>query len=98
MANSIEITRTVFQSIETDGNVTDTSYGIRVYDDYEAHYSNMVSDLDALKALSAEQIVDLAANINDGSADMIQFARENGAPIYVDGDRFEFASGNTPKA
>ncbi|WP_313806593.1 hypothetical protein [Sphingobium sp.] len=85
MSNYASIDRTIFQTINADGLVTETSYGFRIYDDHGACYDNYVETLEDLKALSHEELIERARNLNDQSADMIEFAQANDLPVLVDG-------------
>ena len=85
MTNYVTIDRTIFQTIDKEGVVTDTSYGFRVYDDQAACYDNFFTSLEEITALSSADLVEKAREFNDQAADMIDFARTNGLPIFVDG-------------
>ncbi len=96
MANSVTIDRTVFQTIDAEGVVVDTTYGVRVYDNEGATYSNYVESFEELKAMTPEQLVELAAGIDNVAADMISFAKENGTTIFVDGEAMPSQSTASP--
>jgi hypothetical protein len=85
MSSFVSIDRTIFQTIDADGNVTDTSYGFRIYDDHATCYDNLVDNLDDLKSLTHEELIARAQGLNEQAADMIEFAITNGLPIIVNG-------------
>lgn len=85
MSNYISIDRTIFQTVNEDGVVTDTSYGFRIYDDQAACYDNFVNNLEELKAFTPADLIEKARELGDQASDMIDFAEMNGLSIFVDG-------------
>ena len=98
MSNYVSIDRTIFQTIDNDGIVTDTSYGFRIYDDHAACYDNFFTSLEELKALSPADLIERARELSDQAADMVDFAKMNGLPIFVDGQDANNQADATPDA
>lgn len=87
MSNSVTIQRTIFQNISADGTEGSVSFGIRVYDDHDNQYDNMeYSSKEDLMAATPQELIELASGISDQASAMIEFAKEVGAPIFVDGE------------
>ncbi|WP_315921023.1 hypothetical protein [Mesorhizobium sp. SP-1A] len=95
MSNTISIERTVFQTMEKDGSISGETYGIRIFDDNAVTYNNNVPTRDALKEMSADELIQLARETDDIATDMLWSARENGQPVYVDGEAVELEPSST---
>ena len=84
MSNPAFIKRTVFQTIDADGKVVETTYGFRVFDDHAACYDNTIENFEILKGLTLEQLVAEAENSSDIAAGIMAFAKRSRQPILVD--------------
>lgn len=92
MSNKAFIVRTRFQDLNVDGSVANASYGLRVFDDHEATYDNVLVESEAeLLALSKRALVEMAFGMNEKAAGIIEFAEESEGGIYIDGDWITWA-------
>ena len=84
MSNPAFIVRTIFHNLDASGAITDTSYGIRVYDDYGNSYSNLVEDFQSLVELSPADLVNMAFDIEHGGSSIVEHVYGHDEPIWVD--------------
>lgn len=99
MSNQAFIVRTCFQDLNADGSVAETTYGIRVFDDYDNTYENFTSK-EELLSLSPADLVAKARGIDEVSANIIDAAQENKDGMNIDGDwvTWEELNATQPKA
>jgi hypothetical protein len=89
VSNYAIIDRTVFLTIDDNGSVMHTSYGIRVYDDYGSTYENWVDDKATLVGMSPAELVERASGLNEIAAGILSSAEELRHPVYIDGRPYE---------
>lgn len=80
--NSAYIVRTIFQNIDPSGLIVDETHGIRVYDEFQNAYSDLVNDKQSLTKLTVEEIFELA---NEIGPSIIRSALSEGGSIWIDG-------------
>lgn len=102
MSNKVSIIITRFTDFDRDGKELADSWGIRVCDDYDASYDNLkFASLDDLLSTTDAELVEIARNINERAAAIIDFARESKEGIEI-GDRWvtwaEIDASTTPAA
>lgn len=85
MSNQIYIVKTEFIDIADN----ESSYGFRIFDDYERLYSNnygieikSMSDMELLKLVNEE--------FQSNDSEMLNHVRENGLGMNIDGTYYEW--------
>ncbi|MFN3133915.1 hypothetical protein [Roseibium sp.] len=86
MGNRITLDRIAFQELDKDGSVTATGYGVRIADDHEATYVNVLDTKTDLMRMAAGELIQLVADNSDLAANLLQYARERGIQIWIDGE------------
>lgn len=78
------IARTRFQTLSEDGSVMYTSYGARIYDDYDSAYVNQLDSLEELIAMDADELIDHIRDNSTAASAIIDTAKYCALPLYVD--------------
>jgi hypothetical protein len=86
MGNRVCINLTKFVDIDLQGNEVETTYGLRVCDDFDGSYKSGLAK-DEVVGKSPAEIVDLARGIDERSRDMIAFAEDAQDGVHI-GDQF----------
>lgn len=90
MANRVMIHVTKFVDLDSEGKEGSVSYGLRVADDYEATYSNLLKK-EQIVGASPREILGLAIEIDVRSHAMIEHAQEHHEGITIGGDYYTWA-------
>jgi hypothetical protein len=86
MGNRVCINLTKFVDLDLKGNEVETTYGLRIGDDYDATFKNGLAK-DEVVGKSPAEIIELARGIDERTRDMIAFAEESQDGIRI-GDEF----------
>lgn len=87
MSNHAFIVPTRFIDLNRDGSSASTAFGLRVFDDHDATYDNvLIESEEQMMAMSDREIVEMARGLNDKAAAIIDFAAENADGLYIWGD------------
>lgn len=78
------IARTRFQTLSEDGNVMYTTYGARIYDDYDSAYVNQLDTLEELIAMDADELIEHIRDNCTAASAIIDTAKYCELPLYVD--------------
>lgn len=87
MSNSVNVVRTRFQSLDSDGSVFSTTFGVRVYDDYGCTYVNLIDSEVELMALDAGALVEFVQENNETAAMMLSSAADLRTAVFVDSEQ-----------
>jgi hypothetical protein len=82
MSNIAAIYLTKFSDLDAKLNETKVSYGIRVADDYDSTYTNLMQK-EELSNWSPIEILEIAKNIDDKASAIIGAAQENQDGIEI---------------
>lgn len=88
MGNVIYLSRTRFETLDANGSVTSTTYGARIYDDYECAYANYIYTPDELNALDADGLIDYMREYSQAACEMLDAARYCDVALYVDDELY----------
>ncbi len=85
MASKVSFEFTKFDSIDEQGNVTATTYGYRIYDDFDAQYNNTYASLDNLtNEISLETLLKFISENHSEFLDSIYYYG-----LYFNGKRID---------
>lgn len=87
MSNRASIALTKTYDLKKDGSVSRASYGLRVYDDYASTSARIrVKSEEQILSMTDKELLEMAANLNDTAAIIIEDARENLEGIEIRGE------------
>lgn len=69
---------------DSDGSVFSTTFGVRVYDDFDCTYVNLIDSEVELMALEAGALVEFVHENNETAAGMLSSAADPGTAVFVD--------------
>lgn len=84
MPNIPEILRTIFHSVNADGEISGPTYGVCVYDCHGKSYCDSIEDLETLIDMSPGDLVSLATDAGPCGADIVEDVLAFGSPIFID--------------
>ncbi|WP_018900870.1 hypothetical protein [Rhizobium sp. 2MFCol3.1] len=84
MSNEVYLSRTRFETLDEAGNVINTTFGARIYDDLGCTYVNFHQTLDELLALDAAELVEYVKDHSEMGAEML--SASDFSRLFVDGE------------